>query len=74
MKPYPGKNLDQCQRIYNYRISRARQTVQNTFGIKLLAAKRRIFRRAIRADIALVEKIVQVAVYLHNYVRLTENA
>ena len=34
-----------------------------------------IFRRAIRADVALVEKIVQATIIcLHNYLRLTENA
>lgn len=72
IKPYPGKNLNKCQRIYNYRLSRARRTIENAFGI--LAAKWRIFRRAIRADVALVEKIVQATICLHNYLRLTENA
>ena len=72
MKPYPGKNLDQCQKIYNYKLSRARRTIENAFGI--LAAKWRIFRRAIRGDVALVEKIVQATICLHNYLRLTDNA
>ena len=72
MKPYLGKNLDQCQRIYNYRLSRARRTIENAFGI--LVAKWRIFRRAIREDVALVEKIVQATICLHNYLCLTENA
>lgn len=39
-----------------------------------MVAKWRIFRRAIRADVALVEKIVQATICLHNYLRLTENA
>lgn len=71
-KPYPGKNLDQCQRIYNYRLSRARRTIENAFGI--LVAKWRIFRRAIRADVALVEKIVEATISLNNYLCFTENA
>ena len=72
MKPYPGKNLDQYQRIYNYRLSRARRTIENAFGI--LVAKWRILWRAIRANVALVEKIVQATICLHNYLRFTESA
>ena len=74
MKPYPSKNLDKCQRIYNYRLSRTRRTIENAFGILILVAKWRIFRRAIRADVTLVEKIQQATICLHNYLCLTENA
>ena len=49
-----------------------RGIIENIFGI--LAARWRIFRRPIRANVTTVEKIVLACVCLHNYLRLTENA
>lgn len=67
MRPYPGK-LSEDQRIFNYRISRARRSIENTFGI--LAARWRIFYKPIRGNVSNVEKCMS----LHNYLRLTDNA
>ena len=72
MKPFPGKGLAEHQRVYNYRLSRARRTIENAFGI--LSAKWRIFRKPIKANVDLVDKITKATVCLHNYLRLTENA
>lgn len=44
MKPYPFKHQDNKQRIYSYRLSRARRVVENAFGI--MANKFRIFLSA----------------------------
>ena len=71
MKPYPGKNLQECQDVYNYCLSRERSVIENVFG--MLSAKWRIFRRPIKANINLIEKIVKATVFLHHYLRLTEN-
>ncbi|XP_065651227.1 uncharacterized protein LOC136079419 [Hydra vulgaris] len=45
MKPYPSSNLSYKQRTFNYRLSRARRTVEYAFGIA--ASRFRIFRRPI---------------------------
>ncbi len=72
MKPYPGKGLNEEQRIFNYRLSRARRTIENSFGI--LAARWRVFRRPIKAKPATVDSLIKACICLHNYLRLTENA
>jgi hypothetical protein len=72
MKPYGGNGLLQEEEIFNYRLSRCRRTIENTFGI--LCARWRIFRRPIRAKPETVDVIVKACVCLHNYLRLTYNA
>ena len=71
MRPYPG-NLSLGQKIFNYRLSRARRTIENSFGI--LAARWRFFRQPIKAKVENAEKFTLAAIALHNYLRLTNNA
>lgn len=67
MKPFAGRNLTRTQRIYNYRLSRARRVVENAFGI--MAARFRIFRAPIATTVENVQKIVLATCVLHNFLR-----
>ncbi|XP_071581133.1 uncharacterized protein [Temnothorax nylanderi] len=70
LRPYSGKDgLSTEQRIYNYRLSRARRMIENLFGI--LASQWRIFRRPILASVENVIKIVQATICLHNFLRMS---
>ena len=71
-RPYPGKSLTECKRIFYYRLSRARRVIKNTFGI--LRARCRVSKGPISASVYIVELIVQATVCLHSYLRQTETA
>lgn len=66
MRPYGGQNLNVKQRIYNYRLSRARRYVECAFGI--MANKWRILHRPIDTAYDLTIDIVKACCVLHNFV------
>ena len=68
-KPYPDRNLDLPTIVHNYRLSRARRTSENCFGI--LAQRFRVFLTTIDLHPQFVEDLVMAACCLHNY--LIEN-
>ena len=70
LRPYPGRYLPESKRIFNYRLSRARRIIENTFGI--MVTKFRIFRRAIIANPKKVTTITKAACCLHNYLKISE--
>lgn len=67
LKPYKHSPLTYQQKIFNYRLSRARRIVENAFGI--LVSRFRIFQRPIEADIKVTDKIIRTACALHNWLR-----
>lgn len=71
-RPFPGRNISENQRIFNYRLSRARRVIENAFGI--LTARWGIFSRPTSASVKTAEAITKAAVCLHNFLRLTNSA
>jgi hypothetical protein len=65
MKPYASRHLTKEQRVFNYRLSRARRVVENAFGI--LSNRFRVFLTTIALAPEKVEVIVLAACALHNY-------
>ncbi|XP_069813053.1 uncharacterized protein [Dendropsophus ebraccatus] len=71
LKPYPSRNLTMEKKIFNYRLSRARRVVENTFGI--MANRFRIFHTAINLKPENIDKVVMACCVLHNFLRRHES-
>lgn len=69
MRPYPGHQTtnNEENRIFNYRLSRARRVSENAFGI--LVKKFRIYERTLSITPEHVNVIVKATCVLHNYLR-----
>ena len=65
MKPFPFQNLTPDERVFNYRLSRARRIIENVFGIA--TSRFRIFHRPIIAKVEKVVSITKAVVVLHNF-------
>jgi hypothetical protein len=68
MKPYTLRNLTHEQRIFNYRLSRARRIVENAFGI--LANRFGCLLTKMRQTPETVADIVLACCCLHNLMRI----
>ena len=71
MRPFPGQ-LDENEKIFNYRHLRGRRVVENSFGI--LIDSWRILEKPIKATVENVEWYLLAKMPLHDYWRQTENA
>lgn len=68
MKPYPRKFQQPVkEKVFNYRLSRARRIVENAFGI--LSSRFRVFRRPIILAPHTTIKLIKAACALHNWIR-----
>ncbi|CAH1997163.1 unnamed protein product [Acanthoscelides obtectus] len=69
MRPYPQARVagSYQNKVFNYRLSRARQTVESAFGI--LAARFRVYKRPFECKLDTIDKIVLATIVLHNYLR-----
>ena len=66
MRPYPrAKELNLKQTIYNYRLSRARRIIENSFGIP--ASRFRIFHKPIIGKVENIKCITKATIALHNF-------
>lgn len=73
MKPYSGvHNIGSKERVFNYRLSRARRTVENAFGIS--SAVFRVLRKPLLLEPEKAELVVMTIVYLHNFLRKSKSS
>lgn len=69
MRPYPKVRVtgNYRNKVFNYRLSRGRQTVESAFGI--LAARFRVYKKPFECKLETIDKIVLATIVLHNYLR-----
>ncbi|KAK9737710.1 DDE superfamily endonuclease [Popillia japonica] len=67
LRPYSRQNLNIGQRVFNYRLTRARRYVECTFGI--LAHKWRVFHSTMLVSEDFAGDITKAGCVLHNFVR-----
>ena len=71
MKPYNRNGpLTIKQKIFNYRLSRARLTIECSFGI--LVSRWRVFDRDLPFNLKTCENIIISTILLHNFI-ITQN-
>ncbi|XP_042146016.1 protein ALP1-like [Ixodes scapularis] len=67
MRPFPASELEDAERIFNYRLSRGRRIVENGFGI--LRNRFQVYGAPLRHKPDRAVKVVKATIALHNYLR-----
>jgi|TergutMp193P3_1026864.scaffolds.fasta_scaffold26680_3 hypothetical protein len=68
MKPYSMKRpLTVKERIFNYRLSRARRVSENAFGI--MVSRFRVYEKPIPLQLHKVDQLIKATCVLHNWLR-----
>lgn len=67
LRPFPGRSLNDDRRIFNYRLSRARQHIECSFGI--MSKKWRVFQTSILVEPNFAVTVTKACCVLHNFVR-----
>jgi hypothetical protein len=69
LKPYSRDQLNTETKIFNYRMSRARRVIENTFGI--MGSRFRLLQRVINLDVENIDIVVMACCVMHNFLRKT---
>ncbi|XP_060877917.1 putative nuclease HARBI1 [Metopolophium dirhodum] len=73
MKPYPGhQTKGSKERIFNYRLSRARRVSENVFGI--MSSIFRVLRKPILLSPEKATSVTLACAYLHNFLRASKSS
>lgn len=70
MRPYPSRGLTNTKRHFNNILSKARSTVELTFG--MILSKFRCLDTSLACNITAVDDIVKCICVLHNFIRAKE--
>ena len=71
LKPYSKVNLTLKEKIFNYRLSRARRVYENAFGI--LAQRFRVFGKSIESKVSTTDLVIRSTCHLQNWLRMTSS-